>query len=310
MMEKKYQHMMEQVNMDEGFASGLLEQIQAERPQKRPRPLRTALIAACVCLALVGTAVAASDIIQQYFHTQVVDSYDDIVSEESENDGSSSIAISGPGSGLTNRTADEAQANLVEQTQFTWNYWETEALADPDSGVTDCVTGTAGDVRTVRLTYSDGSTMEKYLGDSAEPVLEAAGLFSLDDTALADSYFPAAETFYLTVKRDAGQRITEVSMWGMYRATEGDGWFTLNYSYWPDIEFGTSYTFDDYYDTVGIYTRTDGIQVSYQIKDFAFWSECGTNHTELALTGQNLSEEDLRPLFEQFDLSGAVNYAG
>ena len=29
MMEKKYQHMMEQVNMDEGFASGLLEQIQA-----------------------------------------------------------------------------------------------------------------------------------------------------------------------------------------------------------------------------------------------------------------------------------------
>lgn len=39
MMEKKYQHMMEQVNMDEGFASGLLEQIQAERPQKRPQPL-------------------------------------------------------------------------------------------------------------------------------------------------------------------------------------------------------------------------------------------------------------------------------
>ena len=60
MMEKKYQHMMEQVNMDEGFASGLLEQIQAERPQKRPQPLRTALIAACVCLALVGTAVAVS----------------------------------------------------------------------------------------------------------------------------------------------------------------------------------------------------------------------------------------------------------
>ena len=70
MMEKKYQHMMEQVNMDEGFASGLLEQIQAERPQKRPQPLRTALIAACVCLALVGTAVAAnSDVVRQYFGT-------------------------------------------------------------------------------------------------------------------------------------------------------------------------------------------------------------------------------------------------
>lgn len=310
MMEQRYRHMMEQVNMDKDFEADLLERIREGRPKRRPRPLRTALIAACVCLVLVGTAVAASDVIQQYFHTQVLDSYDDIVPGESENDGSSYIAISGPASGPTNRTADEAQANLVEQTQSTWNYWETEALADPDSGVTDCVSDTVGDVRTVRLTYSDGSTMEKYLGDSAEPVLEAAGLFSLDNTALADSYSPAAETFYLTIKRDAGQRITEVSMWGMYRATEGDGWFTLNYSYWPDIEFGTSYTFDDYYDTVGIYTRTDGIQVSYQIKDFAFWSECGTKHTELALTGQNLSEEELLPLFEQFDLSGAVNYAG
>ena len=310
MMEQRYRHMMEQVNMDEEFEADLLERIREGRPKRRPRPLRTALIAACVCLVLVGTAVAASDVIQQYFHTQVLDSYDDIVPGESENDGSSYIAISGPASGPTNRTADEAQANLVEQTQSTWNYWETEALADPGSGVTDCLSDTVGDVRTVRLTYSDGSTMEKYLGDSAEPVLEAAGLFSLDDTALADSYSPAAETFYLTIKRDAGQRITEVSMWGMYRATEGDGWFTLNYSYWPDIEFGTSYTFDDYYDTVGIYTRTDGIQVSYQIKDFAFWSECGTKHTELALTGQNLSEEELLPLFEQFDLSGAVNYAG
>lgn len=310
MMEQRYRHMMEQVNMDKDFEADLLERIREGRPKRRPRPLRTALIAACVCLVLVGTAVAASDVIQQYFHTQVLDSYDDIVPGESENDGSSYIAISGPASGPTNRTADEAQANLVEQTQSTWNYWETEALADPGSGVTDCLSDTVGDVRTVRLTYSDGSTMEKYLGDSAEPVLEAAGLFSLDDTALADSYSPAAETFYLTIKRDAGQRITEVSMWGMYRATEGDGWFTLNYSYWPDIEFGTSYTFDDYYDTVGIYTRTDGIQVSYQIKDFAFWSECGTKHTELALTGQNLSEEELLPLFEQFDLSGAVNYAG
>ena len=310
MMEQRYRHMMEQVNMDEDFEAGLLERIREGRPKRRPRPLRTALIAACVCLALVGTAVAASDIIQQYFHTQVVDSYDDIVSEESENDGSSSIAISGPGSGLTNRTADEAQANLVEQTQFTWNYWETEALADPDSGVTDCVTGTAGDVRTVRLTYSDGSTMEKYLGDRAGPVLEAAGLFSIDDTALGDNFSPVANTFYLTVKRDADQQMTEVSFFGMYRFTDGDGWFTLNYSYWPDIEFGTSYTFDDYYDTVGIYTRTDGIQVSYQIKDFAFWSECGTKHTELAMTGQNLSEEEILSLFEQFDLSSAVYFAG
>ena len=35
MMEKKYQHMMEQVNMDEGFASGLLERIREIRASER-----------------------------------------------------------------------------------------------------------------------------------------------------------------------------------------------------------------------------------------------------------------------------------
>ena len=59
MMEQRYRHMMEQVNMDEDFEAGLLERIQEGRPKRRPRPLRTALIAACVCVAVVGTAVAA-----------------------------------------------------------------------------------------------------------------------------------------------------------------------------------------------------------------------------------------------------------
>lgn len=59
MMEQRYRHMMEQVNMDEEFEADLLERIREGRPKRRPRPLRTALIAACVCLILTGTAVAA-----------------------------------------------------------------------------------------------------------------------------------------------------------------------------------------------------------------------------------------------------------
>lgn len=59
MMEQRYRHMMEQVNMDKEFEANLLERIREGQPKRRPRPLRTALIAACVCLALVGTAVAA-----------------------------------------------------------------------------------------------------------------------------------------------------------------------------------------------------------------------------------------------------------
>ena len=60
MMEQRYRHMVEQVNMDKDFEADLLERIREGRPKRRPRPLRTALIAACVCLVLTGTAWAVS----------------------------------------------------------------------------------------------------------------------------------------------------------------------------------------------------------------------------------------------------------
>ena len=59
MMKASYRHMMEQVTMDERAKAAILECLEARGARRRARPTRTALIAACACLALVGTALAA-----------------------------------------------------------------------------------------------------------------------------------------------------------------------------------------------------------------------------------------------------------
>lgn len=59
-MKASYRHMMEQVSMDKETKAAMLETImETKRPRRAIRPMRTALIAACVCVMLVGTALAA-----------------------------------------------------------------------------------------------------------------------------------------------------------------------------------------------------------------------------------------------------------
>ena len=60
-MKQEYRHMMEQVKLDDAAREAILSGIQEKKvPRRTARPLRVALIAACVCLALVGTAFAAN----------------------------------------------------------------------------------------------------------------------------------------------------------------------------------------------------------------------------------------------------------
>lgn len=59
-MKTSYRHMMEQVSMGKETKAAMLETIMETRqPRRSIRPVQTALIAACVCVMLVGTALAA-----------------------------------------------------------------------------------------------------------------------------------------------------------------------------------------------------------------------------------------------------------
>lgn len=62
-MKARYRHMMEQVDLGKETKAAMLETILASKqPRRAARPLRTALTAACVCVLLVGTALAAQAI--------------------------------------------------------------------------------------------------------------------------------------------------------------------------------------------------------------------------------------------------------
>lgn len=65
-MKMEYRNMMEQVSLSEPARADILEQLEQKSPAKRRiRPLRTALIAACVCLVLVGGAFAAASMVDR-----------------------------------------------------------------------------------------------------------------------------------------------------------------------------------------------------------------------------------------------------
>lgn len=72
-MKKEYQKMMEQVSLSDHAKNDILEQLEQKSPAKRKvRPLRVALIAACVCLALVGGAFAAGHLSGVWMGEQIV----------------------------------------------------------------------------------------------------------------------------------------------------------------------------------------------------------------------------------------------
>ncbi len=182
MMEQRYRHMMEQVNMDEEFEADLLERIREGRPKRRPRPLRTALIAACVCLALVGTAVAA----------QVT----------------GAIPISGFFTWLSHVDDDAAVGYQVERSGVgaSLDDLSDEALAmleaDPNSYVS--------------LSFTSWDEAETFLGLDiyANPMLERAELHrcSVDYSGGdADGIYILADTFYICHLQE-GQNSHDVSI--------------------------------------------------------------------------------------------------
>lgn len=71
-MKKQYRHMMERVTLGEDKKEEIMNELKETRPVRRfARPLRTALIAACACLALVGTAFAAEAVQTARFNAAV-----------------------------------------------------------------------------------------------------------------------------------------------------------------------------------------------------------------------------------------------
>ena len=58
-MKKRYCELMEQISLDETAKARMLERLAAGEKKRRRAPLRTALVAACVCLGVVAGALAA-----------------------------------------------------------------------------------------------------------------------------------------------------------------------------------------------------------------------------------------------------------
>lgn len=178
-MKEQYQHIMEQVTLDDRARASILNRLEAGQPRRRVHPLRTALIAACVCLALVGTAFAGKEMIgvqlSNLFHSGYDLNIKGLVSWTNEQLGQQMVA--------RYRTPDQAES--------------------PD----------------VHIPFSSWSELEEYVGLSLadNPVLEAGArwLYPTDENDLSAgfSYFEGAQEpdaqplyrYYLDLRGDNDQ---------------------------------------------------------------------------------------------------------
>lgn len=296
-MKISYRHMMEQIAMTPETKQAILAQITAEKARRRRRPIGGALIAACICLALVGcTAFAAANTFGPL--TVLLNSAEE-VQELTADD---IVFFVQPGD-VTEKTAAQAAEDLRQ----------SNLLRISDTGQAEdeaaYSSGTAGRVQTAELRYADGHTKTKYLSDTLSELLEAVGLFTLDLARLEDSCAPVDGSYYACLERGANGQISSMDLFGMYE-TDSGGWFTLSYYYAPGYQGSKLYTLKQWYDETDILQAKNGVAVLVTRLEPAFWAQTGGAHTLLELYGQGIGESELEALLSDIDLLPALEFEG
>lgn len=296
-MKTNYRHMMEQLAMSPEAKQAILKEITAESPRPRRRPITGALIAACICLALVGcTAFAASNAFGPL--TALLNSTEEVQQLTSDD-----IVLFVQPSAVSEKMADQAAEDLRQSNLL--------RMSDTGQAQEDAVwsAGTAGRVQTAQVQYSDGHTTTKYLSDSLSELLDAAGLFTLDLTQLEQSCSPVDGSYYASLERGANGQISNLDLFGMYE-TDSGGWFTLSYHYAPGCQGSNIYTLKQWYEQAGLLQAKNDVAVLVTRLDPAFWVQTSGAHTLLDLYGQGISESELETLLAGIDLLPALEFEG
>ena len=131
-MKERYQAMMEQISLDDEAKKRILDGASRSRKTARRIPVRTVLVAACVCLALVGGVLAA----EMIFGIPVFRTLDT--------------------SPVTGESVNGFQVGLEER--------EGEAIKQPTTVFSDAVLAAAAEGQNISMEFVSWDEAEEYLG--------------------------------------------------------------------------------------------------------------------------------------------------
>lgn len=277
---------------------------------KRFRPLRMALIAAAVCLALVGTAFAAVAAARQARITyldrdQFTKEYDEYLKEHGY---SSSQYSDGHYTGMDFNGWDAA---------FWEDWWQ-----NPDAELVEETAGTAGDGWTAKRVFRSDLSSTSYglrQGQTyeetryqAERASDYGSLWGLWDLSWLEEHYAANHwgTFARTITyRD---KLRFLALGGEYQ--DGETRFNIGFSWNGSFVRGDEYRVAGNKEYAELYTTPDGVEVAIEMDTSdtgksVFWASVEGGHNSFSMCGTQMEVDALHDILDSLNLSTLLEYA-
>lgn len=275
----------------------------AEKPRARVRPLRTVLIAAAVCLALVGTAGAATLVLRQA-SIRFFGSYEEAVEAHKARQGDD--AFDGV-YGLQEDLKDYDELTPLDM-ELMWN-------GEPGAALVEETVGTDGDGWTARRVFQyerDGKTYRSTRYKAEAPSGYNSLWKSWDTSWLEEHYTSTAgETFFEQV--ETGGEIDRISVLGEFRG-QGGTVFNVQYSWIGGTVWGDQYHLSNGYDHIETYTTADGVKVTIMTAPShsgktLFWADMLSGSGSFSMFGTQVELDELHTILDSLSLSRMLEYA-
>lgn len=295
----------------ERIMKNLMER-QAGQPVKgkRFRLLRTALIAAVVCLALAGTAFAAAAAARQARITyldrdQFTKEYDEYLKEHGY---SSSQYSDGHYTGMDFNGWDAA---------FWEDWWQ-----NPDAELVEETAGTAGDGWTAKRVFKSDLSSTSYglrRGQTyeearyqADRVSDYGSLWGLWDLSWLEGHYAANPYGVFARTITYRDKLRFLALGGEYQ--DGETRFNIGFSWNGSFVRGDEYRVAGNKEYAELYTTPDGVEVAIEMDTSdtgksVFWASVEGGHNSFSMFGTQMEVDALHDILDSLNLSILLEYA-
>ena len=287
-----------------GVGEDLIEEAEMMQKRKKTTAWRWALVAACLSVALLGTA-AAANVIARQSRTHLINEKDELwnvvesaMADKEDDDVPAAVAVGG---GYDGAYEYKTSADDLENW---WNAYGDTPLEE--------VEGTEEDGWTKMRTFQREGTLEhRYLGETISDFNSLWDGTPIDASWLEEHYTPVPDTQTAYMKFISGQE-EHFSYSGAFRGQD-DAAFTVQVSQWDRPFADTTFQMTEGYDHVELYQTSDGVEVLIKIGTSnsgksVFWASFTAGCNSFSLHGTEMQLEGIRAVLDSLSLSNLLEY--
>lgn len=278
---------------------------QESTPAKRRgvHPLRTGLIAAALCAALLGTAGAATVIAYQA-NIHFFDGWNELWAGSADGQTDDGVAV-----GMVDNTCDYGEVPFMGGGDFWWNGED-----EPDQTLLEELPGADGDGWTAKRMFRLELNGQTYLDTryKAAALSGFDGLWNGWDTAWLEEHYTTVPGHALYSNVEAGRRPYRTTVTGEFQGQSG-AIFTLTYSWFGDTIWDDENFLTTNLDHTETYTTADGVDAAITTATSPsgktlFWVSVISGHSRFSMEGTQVELDGLHGILDSLNLSALLKY--